>query len=177
MLRRTTLLMYTVLSFVLSGPLLALTSCSQPQLQAAAELTLNAKLADLQVQSGQPVDVVITAELSETEINTVIAATDTYQLFRDKWQITLDSPGSLVTNIAMLRADYANLYLSYGRVRAVVLSHWAEYTPEQQVRLTEYQGQAVAINDNVQTLLADNRRSEAVTSALRLGLMVAQVAL
>jgi hypothetical protein len=149
-------------------------ACTADQLAQSARLTLETKLADTLIQSGQPTDVVLTAALTEQEVDRLIFALDTYTWVREKWQAATAQPGNLATQLAALSGDYATLYGEYQAVRQIVEGHWDEYSGPQQVLLAQYHGRALAIHESVTALLANQQRAEAIAGMVDLGVLIAK---
>lgn len=153
-----------------------LMACTTDQLQQSARLTLETKLADTLIQSGQPADVVMTADLTEQEMNRLITALDTYHLVREKWQVATATPGNLAAQLAALSGDYATMYGEYQAVKQIVQGHWNEYGPAQQILLAQYHARATTIHESVTQLLANQQRAETIAAMVDIGFMVAKVA-
>lgn len=165
-----------MLSIGVIGATVHLSGCTSDQVTSAARVTLEAKLADILVQSGEPSAVVMTASLTDEEAHRIAAALDAYALIRMKWSGVTDNPQTLVSNLLGLSVDYATLVGEYQAVRQIVRTHWDEYTPAQQATLAQYHDRALVIHESVQTLLQNQRRFEATAAALEIGILIAKAA-
>ncbi len=172
--------MKTYLTSLLVGLLLAassfsLTACTSETVAEAAHLVLEAKVADTIVQTGEPVDTVMTADLSEQETERVLFAIQTYDTVRLKWTDAPDSAGNAAAALLSVASDYATLYGEYTAVKQIVQGHWPEYTPVQQDTLRGYDERAQRIHFAVQAVLAQGQGvAEATSSMLSLGMLIAQ---
>jgi hypothetical protein len=154
---------------------LVLAGCTTGQLATSARLTLETRLADAMLRTGEPVNVVVSANLTDQEIGRVTAALDTYTLLRLQYEDLAEAPADMIQAVLLVSSDYAKIRGEYEAVRQIVRNHWDEYSAEQQVALAQYHGRAVSIDESVRTLLINRQRTEAVGKMLDLGLLIAQV--
>lgn len=152
-----------------------LVSCTSGELQATSRTLVEAKIADILIQSGQPKAVVISADLTDGEMNQVLHAIETYQLVRERWASIVDDPAAAITNMATLQTDYLNLASEYAVVHGIAEAHWHEYSAAQQIQLAQYHARAQALGESIQQMLAIQDKRAALNTALEIGLTIAKI--
>lgn len=155
--------------------ILMLVGCTTGDLQSTSKALIQAKIADILLQSGEPKNVVLSVDLTEGELNQVLHAIEAYQLVRARWQSIVDDPTAIITNTATLQTDYLNLASEYAAVHAIVEFHWNEYTPAQQIQLAQYHARAAELGESLRNLLVLQDRRKALNTALELGLTIAKI--
>jgi hypothetical protein len=162
-------------SLVLSiGTLL---SCTQAQVENGTRLALEAKLADVLIQSGEPAQTILMAPLTEAEAAVLDDALENYKHFREKWDYADEATGGeFGLNLLTLEADYLLLRDSYHKVHGVVIAHWNDYDTYRQARLTSYDNQARSIDTKVFELMKSQQQLETIKAVLEIGVLIAKAA-
>lgn len=155
--------------------LLALAACTSGELQTTSKALVQAKIADVLLQSGEPQNVVLSTELTEGELNQILHAVESYQLVRTRWSEVVDDPAQVITNMATLETDFRNLAAEYASVKDIVERHWHEYSATQQVQLAQYHMRATELAESLQNLIALRDNRAALNTTLELGLTIAKI--
>ena len=161
--------------FTITLSLLMLWGCST--VTSPGTVLLEATLADKLLQSGIVQTHVVSVELSETELETLISSLDTYREFREKWASVVDAPETIPINLIQISHDYVQIYDAFVDVKdGVVLPHWNEYSTADKIHLHSYLARAQIIDRAVNELLAARQANQAASKLLELASLAAQIA-
>jgi len=109
---------------------LLLSGCSALNTSEKAVSTLaSAAEINYQYESGQFINFIGEAELSESELATVIQAIDKVDQAKKGLKHLKENPDEIVTRIENITFEYVKIKGAYASVRTVVMNHKAEYRP------------------------------------------------
>lgn len=166
-----------LLSVILAG----CSNLAENPLALGTLLAADTKAADAALQSGEVESAVLSAELSNSELEVVISAFDDYAYSRSVLTDLARDPVALVASVGAIQAEHARLKTAYLSLRQVVADNWGEYAPADRAQLERWQVQAARLEDRYQRFvvavrqeLADDERKAAAVELLK---VVAQIAL
>jgi hypothetical protein len=82
-------------------------------------------------ESGQAVEFIDNAELTDLEVTIVLEALDQIDRSKSRLETLLKSPEKLIAELPIITFEYAKIRSAYLSVRQVVLDNAAEYSPEE----------------------------------------------
>lgn len=160
-----------------------LVACAQPPTGVSDGGLLLAKglAVDKVLQSGAVESTVLSIELDEAELVTVVSAFDDYAAARLTLKQIAQNPANLMGAVWQIQAEHDRLVEAYTAIQRVVEARWGDYGSAEQVRLRTWQQQAVDLEATyarfvqaVYTQLNSDARQQAVIQLLQ---TVAQMAL
>lgn len=103
------------------------------------DLLSQSKLAEMQIETGQVFDSLVTGDLSTEAEDKVLAAVSQYRLSKEVLKAVTHDPITLVNAVGVLRTEHARLTSAYTQLQAVVAEHWDTYPVIEQLRLATWQ--------------------------------------
>jgi hypothetical protein len=144
-----------------------LAACS---LQPANTLSVISSAADLSYhyESGQAVEFIDNATLTDLEVTVVLEALDQIDRSKSRLKAFTDEPERFVTDITLVSFEYAKIKSSYLSIRQVVLDNREEYTPEEWRVFEEFDAAAGNLDQRFASLVAALEANTALQTAFRL---------
>ena len=126
--------------------------------------------------SGEPVEFLDNAPLTDDEIATVVDALDIGDAALAKFKGIEKRPGELANIIPNLSAEYAKVKVAYMSVREVAVAHRDDYTAEEWEVLSSFDVIAKEIDQQFVGFLETASEQEAILQVLALTATALQVA-
>ncbi len=147
--------------------LAALTGCS---LQPSNTLSVISSAADLSYhyESGEAVDFIDNATLTDLEVTVVLEALDQIDRSKTRLKALTDDPKQFVTDITLVSFEYAKIKSAYLSIRQVVLDNREEYTPEEWRVFEEFDSAAGHLDREFAHLVETLEANTALQTAFRL---------
>jgi hypothetical protein len=139
-------------------------------LQPANTLSIISSAADLSYhyESGEAVDFIDNAELTDLEVTIVLEALDQIDRSKSRLKALADDPERFVTDITLVSSEYAKIKSSYLSIRQVVIDNREEYTPEEWQVFEEFDAAAIHLDKEFSRLVSALDANTALQTALRL---------
>jgi hypothetical protein len=139
-------------------------------LQPSNTLSIISSAADLSYhyESGEAVDFIDNAELTDLEVTIVLEALDQIDRSKSRLKTLADDPERFVTDITLVSFEYAKIKSSYLSIRQVVLDNRDEYTPEEWQVFEEFDAAAIHLDKEFSRLVSALDANTALQTALRL---------
>jgi hypothetical protein len=139
-------------------------------LQPANTLSVISSAADLSYhyESGQAVEFIDNATLTDLEVTVVLEALDQVDRSKSRLKAFTDAPERFVTDITVVSFEYAKIKSSYLSIRQVVLDNRDEYTPEEWHVFEEFDSAAGHLDKEFASLVAALEANTALQTAFRL---------
>lgn len=152
---------------VLCSLIAVLVGCS---LQPTNTLSVIHSAADLsyRYESGEAVEFIDNAELSDLEVTVVLEALDQIDRSKSRLKAFTDAPERFVTDITLVSFEYAKIKSSYLSIRQVVLDNRDEYTPEEWRVFEEFDAAAIHLDKEFSQLVSALEVNTALQTAFRL---------
>lgn len=131
-----------------------------------AKVTSEAVIINDIIESGAPLRIIKSANISEQEMEAINHAMVQYKAFREKWWSVLKQPLQEGVTMIALRADYQNIVAQYHNVNAIVHSHIEDYDEVQIVMLQNYQMRAETLHSEVMALIDEGEKHSAIANAI-----------
>jgi hypothetical protein len=146
---------------------ISLVGCS---LQPSNTLSVISSAADLSYhyESGQAVEFIDNATLTDLEVTVVLEALDQIDRSKSRLKAFTDAPERFVTDITLVSFEYAKIKSSYLSIRQVVLDNRDEYTPEEWHVFEEFDSAAGHLDKEFASLVAALEANTALQTAFRL---------
>jgi len=143
-----------------------------------SRMALETAYIDAVMRTGTPVEQIESVDLSDVELQKVTHAVNVYNKFRGKWKSVLSDIPSNIHLLAggQLLTDYTELRYQFLLVKQVVVINWDKYDEFTQWQLEEYLAHAESLHKSVTDLLAAEKKHEALVNMLKVGGMLAGVA-
>lgn len=151
-----------------------LVGCSAP----ANTLSVISSAADLSYhyESGEAVEFIDNADLSDLEITVVLEALDQIDRSKARLKALTDDPEQFVTGITLVSFEYAKIKSSYLSIRQVVIDNQGEYTPEEWYVFEEFDAAARQLDVEFANLVSALETNTALQTAFRLADTVVKIA-
>lgn len=151
-------------------PFLVVTALAGCSLQPANTLSVISSAADLSYhyESGEAVDFIDNAELSDLEVTVVLEALDQIDRSKSRLKAFTDAPERFVTDITLVSFEYAKIKSSYLSIRQVVIDNRDEYTHEEWQVFEEFDAAAVHLDKEFAHFVEALEANTALQTAFRL---------
>lgn len=131
-----------------------------------AKVTSEAVVINEIIESGSPLNIIKSANITEQEHEKLANALAQYTAFRDKWWNVLKEPLQAGATMIALRYDYQEVVGQYHVVKGIVESHVDDYDEVQIAMLRNYQIRAELLHTQVMDLIDDGEKHAAITNAI-----------
>ena len=139
-------------------------------MQPANTLSVVSSAADLayHYESGEAVEFIDNAELTDLEVTVVLEALDQIDRSKGRLKAPMSDPEQLVTEITSVSFEYAKIRSAYLSIRQVVLDNRDEYTPEEWVVFEEFDAAAITLDGQFAEMVSALEANTALQTAFRL---------
>ena len=153
--------LYTLLTFGILGGCSFQPTNTLSAIHSAADLSYH-------YESGQAVEFIDNADLSDLEVTVVLEALDQIDRSKSRLKAFTDAPERFVTDITLVSFEYAKIKSSYLSIRQVVLDNRDEYTPEEWRVFEEFDAAAIHLDKEFSRLVSALEVNTALQTAFRL---------
>jgi hypothetical protein len=118
-------------------------------------------------ENGELVDLVLKMDLTEQELETLIAAMDSIDGAKNTINNIADDPSKLILNINSVVNEYLIIKDAYLEIREIVISHQSDFNDSDWGKLKSFDQSVLILNGEFVDLVTSAELPSALQSALR----------
>jgi len=140
-----------------------------------AKIGQNATAVDRLIVTGAALDIIISVEATDEEIQPLRDAVEFYGGFKDRWGDALKLTTLPSATVSVLSIDYNELVRHYKNVESFVEAKWLHYSERERELIRGYKDKIIVLDEAVTSLIVKGERVEAILTALEVGKTVLDI--